>query len=275
MSDKRPPHADDPAMTDLDKLVEEVGKQAMTVRQNGHSKTMSTTEAILRKQAATALAGSPHAQRQHLERIAKAEETRRADLASENELWSRLRTRHFREYAEHRQRYGRDPELFPHPKDIESIPGKPVRIDGPLHAVENRQVQRACASVDAYLHQDALDRTQERHRRDMTTTPGNPHWMAILINLTLPARLRWPESKFIERRMELSSLSIRALLKATRVAWKAAGLSVPRRARIPPPADMMRLVEMLVDLGRAASQPGVTPRDADRLVAETWRAHFG
>ena len=275
MSDKRPPHTHGPTTTDLDKLVEEVGKQAVTVRQNGRGKTMSTTEAILHKQAVTALAGSPHAQRQHLERIAKAEEARRADLAAENELWSRIRARRFREYAEHRKLTGRDPELFPHPKDIEITPGKPVRIDGPLNAEQNRQMQHACASVDAYLHQDALDRAREHRRHDITMPLGDPYSMAVLINQTLPARLRWSDHRVVMRRMELGSLSTRALLKGTRAAWKAAGLSVPRGSNMPPPANIMRLVEMLADLGRAASRPGVTPRDTDRLVAETWRTHFG
>ena len=267
MTKLRNTHAVGDKMSRLDRLVERLGEQTVTVRQNGQAVEMPTTEAVLLKQIATAISGSPHAQRQYLESVRFAEEARAKQVAAENESWRSIRRHHLRAYADHREVFGTDPELFPHPDDIEIVEGRPVRVLGPINKAEFDAVRRILCQIMALLHQDALNRARAGRRKYPASIPGDCYSIAVLLNEMVPRRLGRSDDYIIARRMELSGQSVRELLKGTRAAWSAAGHDVARGGRAPSSEEMLLAARMAAALSRYASDPSISVGDADRVAA--------
>lgn len=203
-------------MTDSDRIVERLSQQLVTMRQNGTSQTITATEAVKFSHIKTALGGNSHAQRQHMDDVRRIEDKRAAEIEEANKTWAGIRSRLWQAYARHRKAHGCDPARFPHPDDIDICPGKPVRITGPLDAAGHAAMLRTCREIEAHLLQDALDRARTKRRRCPETRPGDPAWVANLLNRTLPLRLRQTCDQVASRRMELASVPLRQLLKQTR-----------------------------------------------------------
>ena len=258
-------------MTDFGLQVERLGRQRITVRQDGGTQQITATEAVLRKRLATALGGSPHAQRQYAEDVRRIEEKRQALIADETDALSALQARHRRLYASHRATHGCDPEIYPHPDDLEFAPGKRTRITGPIDRAGHLRMLRTIDEIEALLLQDALDRARAGRRRCPRIDPGDPVWPAGLLNETLPPRLRRSAVDLVGRRLELAGWPRRVLLKETRAAWRRAGQEVARGAAAPDREVVVGLANMVRDLIRDAAASDPDEVDVEAAVEQAWR----
>ena len=77
--------------TAFERAIERVIHQKLTIIQNGRPQQVSAFDAVLQKQAATALKGSPHAQRQFLANVQYVEERRLDALRVRLRIGVRLR----------------------------------------------------------------------------------------------------------------------------------------------------------------------------------------
>lgn len=236
-------------MTSLDHLVLDLGAEEIMIRSHGNTKKIAGDEALLRKAFETALKGSPHAQRQMLERLHLAEAKQQALREKDMAYWCDYRDRGWRAISAAKQRGDAEPRMLPHPDDIHIDPGAGVRIDGPMNEAEMKVCEVTRRTVLAWLYQDALERRLDGRSPCEGFEVGDAYSTALLVNEGLPKRLKLSSDDIINLRMRLAHLPKRTLLKDTKTAWKSAGQTFARGARVLP-ADRARLFEGLAFMAR-------------------------
>lgn len=266
----------DVQMSDLDLKIEALGQQKVRVQQGGRSVEMSTTDVVLKKLVATAVAGGSHALSQYFDLIQGSEEVRQAVVSQEVEIGLRLKASHKAIYARHRDAHGVDPAVYPHPDDIVIDRRRGYKIIGPSDEIGQRTMERVRAEIEALLLQDALDRARATpsRRRDPTIEKGDGVFLAMVLNETLPPRLQRSSTDFISTQMSLARRAQRELLKQTRAAWAQAGHEVPRGARPISAETGAAMFELLSDAARICSE-GLSEAESERRVADAVVRRFG
>lgn len=262
-------------MSAFDRSVEKLAKNTVTVRKGGETVELSMTDALLESQLKTALSGSPHAQRQVIENIRKAEAARQAIIDEDVKVWSFYKETRTAEIEKARADEEPIPLIIPHPDDVIIDEEKGVRFDGPVTKEEHRQVLKCKALVDALLLQDALDRRRRKSKVVTDVKLGDPFMSAILMNKSLPGRLAYSADDIMLRRIRLMSVSQRELLKQTHQAYKRAGMDVPRGAAAVPPDLMVRIMRMSDEVARIAADKTLDTRRKAEQVDLILRRYFG
>lgn len=263
------------SLTDFDRCVEAVSSQKISVKKNGQSEITTAIEAVLQKQFITAIGGSPHAQNQFLRNVQQTAETRRRIVDQEIAYWSEIKRRHQGVYAKYRAEFGQDPEVFPHPLDIQINYETGVTIAGPYNLQEYESMNKTRGTVDAWLLQDALDRARSGRRKRQDFVMGDALSMANLCNLTLPKRLQLSNDEMACRRMDLSHVSIRELLKEARAAWKGVGIHVPRGSYAPSTQMMSGLLKTVAEITRWQAGRQIDNHAMARAVDAAVHKHLG
>ncbi|MEM9797116.1 MAG: DUF5681 domain-containing protein [Pseudomonadota bacterium] len=261
--------------SELDRQYKVLAERTIKTRQNGETKEMTGLEAVTTKQLATALAGSPHAQRQVLDGIRRSQEAHTREVAEEVKTWTWIKEDQERKFRTYREVHGCDPDLYPHPDDIIITEDVGVRIEGPLSKEEAWEFKRKQAFVEALLHQDALDRKREKRRHKTDFQPGDSYVTAIVMNRLLPMRYRMSDTALMFRRQHLLNQTIRELLKMTRKAWRKAGARLPRGAKTLQPEIMCDILDLCTELTKNQFASG-SPENVSQstIDAAVWR-HLG
>ena len=118
-----------------------------------------------------------------------------------------------------------EPDCLPHPDDILIKTGKRARIVGPATREELEKQCQHCALRDTLLMQEALEGNP--------SGSGTPLMFAVLINDTLPARLRLDDGTLLMRLSRHMACRKRVLAKTTRKAWLDLGHKAKREAHFP------------------------------------------
>lgn len=274
-SPKNTQEANPETLTDFDKCVEAVASQQIPTTKNGQTKEMTAMEAVLQKQFMTAIAGSPHAQNQFLKNVQRTERLKRDIMEKDIEDWMLIKRHQQKIYEVYQEEHGCDPEVYPHPDDIVICYESGVSIDGPIDKKEARKTQDTIAMIDAWLYQHALDWARKGGNEEHKINQGDPIIMANVLNRCLPKRLRRSDDAMIDRMMKLERRPIRALLKETYAAWKAAGCPRRRGAYAPPPEKMMGVLNVSTELTQWYAQNKSDLSGLNGVVKDLIYKHFG
>ncbi|MFQ6552646.1 DUF5681 domain-containing protein [Aestuariibius insulae] len=281
MSKSRPPKAPETKkMTSLDKQVLDATAQEVSVKRQGGTERITAAEAVVKKTIASAISGSPHAQRHVLDRLNQAEAARQAQIDEEIALWAREKAQLARLFAEHREAHGEDPLIFPHPEDIEITLGVGVRLVGPCSLQEHHAMQTLLKEREALLMTVALEEKQ-RHRAEKarkksppTSERGDAFSMATHLDYGLPPRLQWKPAEAASKIMIYKALTQRELLKRIHRTFKAAGHDHIRGQNLLPPDKMRDVIKALIEVGKLARERDLSRREQQARIEEIARRHL-
>ena len=260
----RPPAA--PPLSEGQRTLLKIANETVTARSPEGPVTMRKAEALRRKQFATAMSGSPHAQRQALAALDEAERVQRREIEERNAFWSAYKARQLQ--AVKRAQTSDSPVSFPlpHPMDIEICPEDGVTFHGPCCEATLKAMQTAKQTVVAWIYQDALDARASGRRGEAAIERGSSAWQAFRLNATLPPSLRYSKDAFIELRLGANRLPKRELLKQTRAAWAEAGQNVPRGTIYAPSADAEHIEDEVQQLFEHWRETDFEVRAVGKLV---------
>ncbi len=227
-----------------DRLLLDLLAGTHTVQTSSGPVEMTLREALLRKALETAMKGSPIAQRDLLDRDARASAEDAARIAADCADWSDFRDFQQRRHDAARAAGRPTADLLPHPDDIEIVPGRGVRFRGPFTPEERKRWDGALALREALFLQDALEHTLNG-RKETPPAAGTPLSLAFFLDMHLPPSLRMPQHRAILLMSRLHSTSKRDLLRDTHRAWARAGVPLRRGARFPPPHLMWEFFDIL------------------------------
>ncbi|PLX33639.1 MAG: hypothetical protein C0605_16000 [Hyphomicrobiales bacterium] len=246
----------------INTLIREEGERMVTVRENGRTYKMPFKQAVMRAQGATALKGSPYAQRYILDKWEQCEREEAEEIAEENEIYRRYQERWWAEIEQARREGKPLPNPIPHPDDIIIREGKRVRIDGPVSEFEADMIEENCRMRDVLLMQDALDKRLAENVSD--EAPRAAMLCAIMINDNLPSRYQLDETEMMMVIARHEATPKRELLKSVRAGWRSLGQRAPRGFTFPPLQDFMSRFEGLVECVNAIRSGQIDPKPIER-----------
>ena len=183
-----------------------------------------------------------------IERFAWADLERRAEIEESNAFWREYVSRHREEIAEAERNGVSPPTPLPHPDDviIDDVTG--VRFVGPIDEAGVARIEQTIELRDLHLIQDVLEVRQavDLHGPDR---PGTALAFAIILNNSLPPRLRLADAEAEAFMRPYEIMPKRQLLKTLYRAWR--GVGVPRRRgwMYPPRRWGHRFLAIAFDIG--------------------------
>ncbi len=247
----------------IENLWLEISKRPIKVRKDGVEQNISILQAIVQKQAETALKGSTHAQGQILKAIQRAERlaSKQADAEVEEgfEILSVIKN-NFKTWLA----AGNDPNLCtPHPDDFKVEKGVGWSIDGPVDQPDLVHVLKQCHERDLFYGQAKLeerlaDKTSaEWQTQDPTKRPGAVALVTFhMIDRGLPERFKATFADILALESNFARMTKRELLKHMYEAWRSAGHRVPRGKQLPAFMVFSELTDQLSDLLKQAGLKG-------------------
>jgi hypothetical protein len=247
----------------LDALVLAEAERRVTIREGDETREITAVEAVQRSQLVSATKGSPHAQRNFLDRYGAAELRKRRQIEKQNEIWRQYVTRTRDEIAEAERNGDPPPNPLPHPDDVIIDHERGVRFVGPIDEEGATRFEETCRLRDILLMQQALDEREAGHptRVDSNYEPGAALLLATILNESLPPRMRLSDQRLIIKLMDHETLTKRELLKRLYREWRALGYNFRRGAVSASMSFVRARLEFLYDLA-AASIDGKIDLDA-------------
>lgn len=179
-------------------LIRAEAQRLVLIREGENRREISTSEAVLRALARTAIQGGVLAQRTYLE-LQMLEDERMAHQKRELfESWkAEMRTIHIA-FARAKERGEKEPAIYPHPDDVRfDHSNLEVHVDGPLNREEADRVLRLRRIADLLYELSVFH--EEDNRFDKEDLLGSRmgfflvHWLTL--TLLLPPRMRRISSK--------------------------------------------------------------------------------
>lgn len=240
-------------------LLKSVRRQAerkITAREGGKSVEVPTGDAIVQSIMVNAIKGNARSQGLAMDLITRSNEANARDINRRNELWSRYQELAFAQIEAARERGEPEPVILPHPADIEIDASAGPIFRGPMCEAEQRSVERTFDYLDVLVMQAELEDRTYGSEGSSRTEPRSALHLALLLEKTIPQRLRWSEVEWFRRQNRCHVLSKRELLKRLTRAWRALGTPRARGRLTPHISQIKRLLENLaamkqeVDAGR-------------------------
>lgn len=203
-----------------------------------------------------AIKGNARSQGLAMDLITRSNEANARDINRRNELWSRHQELAFAQIEAARERGEPEPVILPHPADIEVDPSTGPIFRGPMCEAEQRSVERTLDYLDVLVMQAELEDRIVASEDASDAEPRSALLLALLLEKTIPQRLRWSEVEWFRRQNRCHVLSKRELLKRLTRAWRGLGTPCPRGWLTPPVGQIKRLLENFaavkqeVDAGR-------------------------
>ena len=214
-------------------LILQEAERLVTIREGEETRQMPAIEVVLRTQTKSAASGNAYAQKHKIERGIRADRERRAEIAESNASWRRYVAWHRDQIVEAERKGEPPPDPLPHPDDVVIDPEKGVRFIGPVDETRAAKLNETVKVRDVLIMQDALDHCLAENPEG-NNQPGSALLFAMLLDKSVPARLRLAKSEWTERMMRYDRMPKRTLLKAVYRAWKELGRRVPRGRTLPP-----------------------------------------
>jgi Family of unknown function (DUF5681) len=260
----RPRKAPQPALTLADQptlsALLNIANRTVDVRQDGKSVSMSRGDAVIESVVVSAIKGNARSQALFLDMKRRADAAVAAERRSSNELWSNYKRDAYARIAAAKKQDLPPPALVPHPDDIIIDPSNDVRFIGPIDDEEQARLEQTLKLRDVLIMQSALD-NRSTHRLDgePLSQPGSAEIIAMLLDRTVPPRLRLPSINWAMRSMQYEGMSKRELLKSLFTAWRKLKSDVPRGFVFPNMDGVVRHVTMintlLADIQNGAIDP--------------------
>jgi hypothetical protein len=237
----------------VSQMMLEETRRPIAVKEGARSFEMPAKQAVMRAQVATAIKGSPIAQKNVLEQTERLEREEQEDIAANNELWGRYVAEQRARIAEAAKRGEPDPKPIPHPDDIIIEPGLRVRFDGPIDAIELAQVEERCRLRTTLLLQYELDQREEPAASTSDDTKVRNQSTAALVfarllNNGLPTRWRLDDLAMIFEILRNEAQPQRELLKTVYRQWRSFGLRPHRGQAFPPLDSAVRWLNLAADM---------------------------
>jgi hypothetical protein len=220
-------------------LLSATGKR-IKVRQDGKESEIAIGDAIIQKQAQSALAGSTHAQGQILRGIFRAEQAARKKAKFDVAHGKDIRA-YYRKELRNWVKAGKDPKLcVPHPDDIKIEEGVGWSVSGPVDQADLNQVLKQREERDLFYGQAKLEeRLADRSNIDQkpqhpTDRPGTIALVTFhMIDRMLPERFKATFTDILALESKFARMTKRDLLKHMHEGWRSAGHRVPRGRQLP------------------------------------------
>ncbi|MER8848553.1 DUF5681 domain-containing protein [Mesorhizobium australicum] len=195
----------------------------------GKAIELSGREAVTQRMMVDALKGNARAQGLVSDLFARADEANARDIRDRNELcelWKAIKTA---EIEDAKLRGEPAPTILPHPDDVVADAATGPRFLGPVDKDEQRELERTLQMRETLIMQDALDhKSTSRPDGRQFTDPGAAMVMAMLLEKSIPPRLRLTDIDWIHRQFKYEAFSKRTLLKLLFTAWRQVGRPRPR-----------------------------------------------
>ncbi len=227
-------------------------KRLVTVREGEEIKKIPAIEAVFRSQIASALKGNAYAQKQNIERYARAERERTREISERNEIWERYVDRWQEQIAEAERKGETPPTPLPHPDDVLIDPIKGVRFVGPVVEEQLHQLEETRRMRDMLIMQAALDQREVSNPNtdDTLDKPGTALLFAVMLNESVPDRFKLSDDEIAVRLLRYACTPKRQLLKDVYRGWRSLGVHRPRGKVFPPAQIGVENFELLVDLAQ-------------------------
>ena len=214
-------------------LILQEAERMVTIREGEETRQMPAIEVVLRTQTKAAANGNAYAQKHVIERFTWADRERQEEIEVSNAFWRRYVDWHRKQIAEADDRGEPSPAPLPHPDDVVIDKEKGVHFIGPVDESWAAKLEETIKVRDILIMQDALDHCLADDC-ESDDQPGSALLFAMLLDKSVPARLRLSKAEWSERMMRYDRMPKRALLKAVYGAWKELGRRVPRGRTLPP-----------------------------------------
>jgi len=175
--------------TSMDILLSE-GNRKISVREGDKISSMSTIQAVVRSQFASAAKGNPYAQKHILQSFRQAEREQGAQLKENYDWWKDYCTERWKELA-HAARNGLPtPKVLPHPDDVSFNADGPVTFIGPRDEESESMFHRTLLMRDVLIIEAELQLRDYGEVEHTTATV-----MARMLDRGLPKRQRLSEAE--------------------------------------------------------------------------------
>jgi hypothetical protein len=240
-------------------LILDEAERPITIREGEETRQMTAVEVVLRAATKSAASGNAYAQKHVIERFARADQERRAEIEASNDIWRQYVAWH-RDAIAQAERNGESPPTpWPHPDDVVIDEDKGVRIIGPIDVAEVAKLEEFLKLRDVLIMQNAVDvrLSDDLNGKDR---PSTALVVASLMNDTVPMRFRLSEVEFIMRIMRYESTSKRALLKMVYRGWRELARDLRRGHTSPPLHSAIEQLDMVFDAMRQLAAGEGVPR---------------
>lgn len=256
----------------LTELILSESRRLITVREGDGTRQMSVEQAIIRSENNQAIKGNAYAQRNGLARIERARLAEAQEIAREHDIWRAYVERARARIAEAKAQGEAEPQILPHPDDVVIEFGKHVRFSGPINEEQLKQVLHTQRMRDHLILQDVLDERMwtKPLPADAKDGPGGAALFSLLLDGTLPSRMRLSDTDRMLRRWRAERLSKRALLKAVFRGWRELGLRNIRRGKLfPKMQKAAEIVGLISELLKGFKEGRLDPATPN---SPAWRA---
>lgn len=271
---KTPSSFAQPVESTLNALVLAESRRLITVRDGDVTRQMTVEQAIIRSENNQAIKGNAYAQRNGLARIERARLAEAQEIAHEHDIWRAYVDRARARIAEAKTKGETEPQILPHPDDVVIEFGKRVRFAGPINEEELKNVLHTQRMRDHLILQDVLDERMwaKPLPADARDGPGGAALFSLMLDRTLPPRMRLSDTDRMLRRWRVERLPKRALLKMVLQGWRELGVrNIRRGALFPNMQKAAVLVGLIFDLRKGLNEGRLDP---DTPNTPAWRALF-
>ncbi|MCC0025212.1 MAG: hypothetical protein H6874_13470 [Hyphomicrobiaceae bacterium] len=221
----------DQTLTPHQRAILDEALRKVTVRSEGQSQEITLSQAIVRKYAQVALAGSPHALGRVTQEIIAAQSIKQMQIALLERIGHKMQETQQRKLDRVMEDGGDKNEVLPHPDDIEIVDGVGYLIVGPATNEELTILRRSCALRDQLLLQSVLE--DRLNASDGGRDGTSALVLAQFFNRSLPPRFKQTQGQLARTISRFECMTKRVLLKEAHQGWKVLGRPHPRGYRLP------------------------------------------
>ncbi|WP_137155141.1 DUF5681 domain-containing protein [Rhizobium sp. FKL33] len=219
----------------------------VSVREGGEIVSVDVREAVLRATLASAVKGNPRSQGLVMQMFMRADAERARKLAEEIALWRDYQQKAWAAIETAKKKGPPPPAFLPHPDDIILDAKEGVLFIGPVDEFWQTKMEETIRYRDALIMQDALDgRSDKRLDGEPMREPGAAGLCALLLEKSIPPRLRLTDVQWVLRMMKYEGMPKRALMKELYAAWRDLGKDLPRGYVFPERTVMANNIEMIM-----------------------------
>lgn len=228
----------------------------VTVREGGEVKTIPAIEATLQAATAAALKGNARTLALLWDRYQMASEVQSREIKERIAFWEWYKEDKSAQLNEAARRGEPAPEILPHPDDV-VIESHGPRFLGPLDEEGQKELEQKIAFRDLLVMQEALDQRLKTGSGRIPDAFGGAMLYAMLLEHSIPPRLRLSELELSYRYLRFRSTPKRQLLKDVYRGWARLGAPRPRGSIFPSVTVVAKKLQLMAAFVKAATSGAI------------------
>ena len=261
-------------MTHLDDILVELIKQEVNLPTGSGVETLTVFEMVIRSIVKSAINGNGANARFIVNIMMQAERMHAQAMATQNTYWAARQKELHKEFGEHMEKYGCEPEIYPHPDDIVLDPRKGARIRGPYDKATALHARYTAQVIDALLWQHALEACLDKVSIDEPLNRG-ALFLALFFETSLPERMHIPSVELVTLLSRRGRMPKRQLLKETYRAWQLVGFDIKRGARFKGKEAAIQFVDAASAGLKVLNDKSLDEDEKTEELMETLQRHLG